>query len=265
MPATPDIYQSPNVIQRYADGGFGDYAANASDLRGLRNAMQYFFPYLNKNVPRHRTILDAGCATGNLGRSLARCRPDLHYIGADPSEPMLAAAQKLAAPGARFTAARIPGLPFKNDSIPVVVCAGTLWYCDDLFEALADLYRVTSRIMLAEIMFLPDVDTGCVTTHVVEGIERKVTIPGHLELSILMRKLFDIRPFKDLRQNNRFTHIEMFAEKSGLPELKGRRVKAFCVIFEKRISASLIKIFNQPEPKKHEQSEAEPPASDSPE
>lgn len=265
MPDTPDIYKSPDVIQRYADGEFCDYAASDEDLRGMRKAMLFFLQYIRDNVPRHRTLLDAGCATGNLGRMLARYRPDLHYIGADPSEPMLIAARKLAAPGAQFTAARIPGLPFKNDSIPVVICAGTLWYCPDIFEALSNLYRVASRILLAEILFLPDTETSLHTTQVVEGIEQKVTILSHTDLERILAQLFNVRPFKDLMQNNRFIHADMYADKAGLPELGDRRVKAFCVIFEKRISASLIKIFNQPEPEKHEHSEAEPPAPDSPE
>lgn len=257
----PDIYKSPDIIQRYADGGFRDYAARDADLPAMRKVMQYFFQYIRDSVPRHRTVLDAGCATGNLGRLLARYRPDLHYIGVDPSEPMLAAARKLAAPGARFAAAQLPALPFKNDSIPVVICAGTLWYCPDIFEALRDLYTVASRVLLAEIMFLPDVDTGCVTTHVVDGMEQQVAIPSHYELQRILQQLFNVRPFKDLRRNNRFTHTEMFADKAGLPELEGRRVKAFCAIFEKRISASLIKIFNQPETQNGEQPEAEPQES----
>jgi SAM-dependent methyltransferase len=208
------------------------------------SSLRFFIDHIMRNAPRFRPLLDIGCATAGTGAILASVRKDMPYFGFDPNPPLLLRARELHGPDMRLAAGDILNLPFKPGSVPYVLCAGTLWYQDDPAAALEAAYRIASRALLAEIIFTPNDDNGATTTQEINGSKQKVRLLGNTELQGLLQHINSVQPFKDLRQKKRYMHYPIVNEQAGLLELGDTQAQGFLVIFEKRISASLIKIFN---------------------
>ena len=240
-----NIYEAPELVARYQEGRFPDIDFDVKPGQPYSSRFQFFGDYLILRQPRFRTILDVGCATGILGAILRENRKDLHYTGMDCSAPMIAAGRAQFGDDLRLVQGAIEQLPIKENGPQIVVCAGTLWYCDDVPNAIYHLYRAASRMLLADIVFLPDRDDGLTTTHVVDGHEQKVTLFGNKDMIALLAALDKAQPFKDLRDGKRFMHYAVDPAAAGLPELEGQAVQGFCVLFEKRISEKFTDIFNR--------------------
>ena len=260
-----NMYENQDMVDRYAAGEFRDLVRTGEVRPNLRNELSYFLNYIFDNVPKRRSILDAGCATANIGKFFSFSRNDLYYYGADLSLPMLQKARKTHGP-MRLVNADINHLPFRENSIQYVVCMGTLWYMDDVVASLEALYRVASRALITEIMFLPEHDEGMTTYHEVNGLRQKVRLLGNAELVRTLSRLERVHKFKDLRQKDRFKHYLLNPDKAGLPELKDERIQGFLVVLEKMISAPLKKIFaNAPiVHQADEQPDPVPPAQEQP-
>lgn len=237
-----NIFDTPDIVEKYAKGEFRDTTPAEGEPDSMPR-LAYFINYILDKAPRFRTVLDIGCATANLGGVLARVRKDLNYAGMDISLPMLQRARETHG-DLRLAVGDAMRLPFKPNSVPYVICASTLWYCEDPAAALEAAYRVASRVLMAEIIFTPHVEEGTVATQVVSGHEQKVRLLGSLELQHLLERIHEIQPFKELRDNNRFMHIRYVNDRIGLHEIGDLQVHSLMAIFEKRISASLIDIFN---------------------
>ncbi len=85
-------------------------------------------------------LLDAGCGTGNLARTLvAEGLPSNVITLLDPSEAMLARCVDIAAPKIK---GRLEALPFKDGTFDIVTCAWALETVPNPTLALAELCRV---------------------------------------------------------------------------------------------------------------------------
>jgi SAM-dependent methyltransferase len=240
-----NIYEAPELVARYQQGRFPDIDLQVQPGQPYSDRFKFFGDYLILRLPRFRSILDVGCATGVLGAILRENRADLHYTGVDSSPAMLDAGRAQFGPGLRLVQGGIEHLPIKENGPQIVVCAGTLWYCADVPTAIYHLYRAASRMLLADIVFLPDRDHGLVTTHSIDGHEQKVTLFGNKDMIALLAALDKFHPFKDLRDAKRFMHYPVDPVAAGIPELEGETVQGFCVLFEKRISEKFTSIFNR--------------------
>jgi len=86
-------------------------------------------------------VLDAGCGTGQMLRTLHARRPDLALIGLDASPLMLE--QTGDADVARLQG-ELTHLPLTSATVNAVLCSSALHYVDDPALALAEMRRVLS-------------------------------------------------------------------------------------------------------------------------
>jgi SAM-dependent methyltransferase len=240
-----NMYDSPQLELLYRNGPMPDIDAQAAPGQHYSSRIQFFGDYIILRVPKFRAVLDAGCATGFLGAILKEHRPDLLYTGLDPSAALLALGRETFGPDLRLVRGSIEQLPIKENGPQIVLCAGTLWYCPDVPGAIYHLYRAASRMLFADIVFLPDRDHGVITTQRVAGLEQQVTLFGNKDMVALLSALDKAHPFKDLREGHRFMHYPVDPEAAGLHELRGETVQGFCAVFEKRISEKFTDIFNR--------------------
>ncbi len=86
------------------------------------------------------TLLDAGCGTGHLARSLiAEGMPPQSMTLLDPAAAMLALCADIPAEKVN---GRLEALPFQDDTFDLVTCAWALETVPDPFVALSELCRV---------------------------------------------------------------------------------------------------------------------------
>ena len=93
-------------------------------------------------LPKHWTVADLGCGTGNAAELLA---PHVHeVIAVDRSEPMLAAARKrLSGLGnVRFVVGDLESLPLADASVDAATCVLVLHHLEDPVSALREMRRV---------------------------------------------------------------------------------------------------------------------------
>jgi ubiquinone/menaquinone biosynthesis C-methylase UbiE len=95
--------------------------------------------------PTNANVLEIGCGTGVLTRTIARL-PAIHAIvGVDPATSLLERARALSSdiPNITYQAADGRSLPFGNEAFDVVVFDSTLCHVPEPNRALAEAYRVT--------------------------------------------------------------------------------------------------------------------------
>lgn len=96
-------------------------------------------------VPAEASVLDVGCGTGVLTRTLAGLPGVGRVVGVDPAPSLLAKARQLGEhlPNVAFQEADGRALPFADGEFDVVVFDSTLSHVPDPEEALAEAFRVT--------------------------------------------------------------------------------------------------------------------------
>ena len=90
------------------------------------------------------TVLDVACGTGTFERLVLQEHPNLHIVGVDLAERMLAIAQQKCRhyPHVSFQKASVAALPFNDRSFDLVLSASALHYFDDPIAALIEMKRV---------------------------------------------------------------------------------------------------------------------------
>jgi len=116
---------------------------------------------------RDMTILDVGCALGDLGRAVTRAGRGLRVVGMDfvPSVAKLASALD---PAPSFLAAALPELPFRDSRFDLILAAEVLYYLrgTDRTRCLDEIARVLRPS--GWLLFSSPVDSG-VSYFTVEG------------------------------------------------------------------------------------------------
>jgi ubiquinone/menaquinone biosynthesis C-methylase UbiE len=98
-------------------------------------------------LPAGARVLELGCGTGAVVRSLAERREVAEAFGVDPSPVFIARARELAGDrdGFAFEVADGRDLPFEDGTFDAVVCHTSLCHIPRPEEALAEAARVTAR------------------------------------------------------------------------------------------------------------------------
>ncbi|MCO6440310.1 MAG: methyltransferase domain-containing protein [Nitrococcus mobilis] len=87
-------------------------------------------------------VLDIGCGTGALLRSLRQRHPRIELTGVDASAEMLAIAAEKLGQGARLCLASAQRLPVRDEVFDLVISTSALHYFRDPTRALAEMKRV---------------------------------------------------------------------------------------------------------------------------
>jgi len=109
-----------------------------------------FRPYADELARRAqklgpRRILETAAGTGALTRALAETLPDAEIVATDLNQPMLdVAAEQIASPRGRFTAADAQDLPFDDSSFDLAVCQFGAMFFPERVRAFSEARRVLS-------------------------------------------------------------------------------------------------------------------------
>lgn len=91
-----------------------------------------------EDSPKH--ILDVGCGTGRLLRTVGQRWPDAMLTGVDPTEAMISVARRLA-PSVTFQVASAEAMPVASASIDLAFSSISLHHWDDPLQGLHELAR----------------------------------------------------------------------------------------------------------------------------
>lgn len=97
-------------------------------------------------MPEPRRVLDLGCGTGNLTRTVAERWPRCEVVGVDPSAPFVEAARERAAllgPRVRFELGEADDLSLEDGSVDAALALLVLPFVPDADRAVAQMLRVT--------------------------------------------------------------------------------------------------------------------------
>ncbi len=98
-----------------------------------------------------QTVLEIGCATGEMYRYVARRHPRARYIGADISEPAIARALEKFGTRARFVLTDPSLATLDGVCADIVFCRDVLQHQTDPWAFLQRLYRLASRAVVMRI------------------------------------------------------------------------------------------------------------------
>ena len=95
-------------------------------------------------------VLDAGCGEGFVAAYLAAQWPDLPIIGVESRLAPLGMARRLVA-ARGWLQGDVGALPFRDHSIPLVLCLEVLEHLNDPWAAVAELQRVSSGHIIVSV------------------------------------------------------------------------------------------------------------------
>lgn len=115
--------------------------------------------YIKKDIkPKHSTLLDVGCATGEFIFYLKKQFKELKFTGIDISDDMIRHAKKNV-PNVNFKVKSIFDKKFfKENNYDIVICSGTLSIFDDITTPLNNLINATNPGGLLYIITITNVN-----------------------------------------------------------------------------------------------------------
>ena len=102
-------------------------------------------------------VLDVGCASGGFFNIMRTLEPTIDYTGIDIAEPAVDLARRTY-PEARFEVTDGVIIPFDDEAFDLVHCTSVLVIEPRYQEVWEEMYRVTSRFVLADMRLLKDVE-----------------------------------------------------------------------------------------------------------
>ena len=102
-------------------------------------------------------VLDVGCASGGFFNIMRALEPTIDYTGIDIAEPAVDLARRTYQE-ARFEVADGVTIPFDDGTFDLVHCTSVLVIEPRYQEVWKEMYRVTSRFVLADMRLLKDIE-----------------------------------------------------------------------------------------------------------
>ena len=102
-------------------------------------------------------VLDVGCASGGFFNIMRALEPTIDYTGIDIAEPAIDLARRTYQE-ARFEVADGVTIPFDDGTFDLVHCTSVLVIEPRYQEVWKEMYRVTSRFVLADMRLLKDIE-----------------------------------------------------------------------------------------------------------
>ena len=102
-------------------------------------------------------VLDVGCASGGFFNIMRTLEPTLDYTGIDIAEPAVDLARQTYQ-DARFEVADGAAIPFGDGTFDLVHCTSVLVIEPRYQEVWEEMYRVSSRFVLADMRLLKDIE-----------------------------------------------------------------------------------------------------------
>ena len=104
-------------------------------------------------------VLDVGCASGGFFNIMRTLEPAIDYTGIDIAEPSIEAARQLYPDAnARFMVTDGLEIPFDDGEFDLVHCTSVLVIEPRYQEVIREMYRVSSRFVLADMRLLNNPD-----------------------------------------------------------------------------------------------------------
>lgn len=94
-----------------------------------------------KTVRQPASVLDVGCGTGKLLRSLRSHWPEAQLIGVDPAEGMIEVAKRLT-PDATFSVAMAEALPLPDASVDLALSTSSFHHWQNQAAGIREIARV---------------------------------------------------------------------------------------------------------------------------
>ena len=126
-------------------------------------------------------VLDVGCASGGFFNIMRALEPTIDYTGIDIAEPAVDLARRTYQE-ARFEVADGVTIPFDDGTFDLVHCTSVLVIEPRYQEVWKEMYRVTSRFVLADMRLLKDIEGqgGLQDSHYriqFDGPEQEAVVP----------------------------------------------------------------------------------------
>ena len=126
-------------------------------------------------------VLDVGCASGGFFNIMRALEPTIDYTGIDIAEPAVDLARRTYQE-ARFEVADGVTIPFDDGTFDLVHCTSVLVIEPRYQEIWKEMYRVTSRFVLADMRLLKDIEGqgGLQDSHYriqFDGQEQEAVVP----------------------------------------------------------------------------------------
>jgi ubiquinone/menaquinone biosynthesis C-methylase UbiE len=135
---TPSKRNALSRFQRWSP----TYERSWLQPRFFEPAQQAVLEVMEHHIPtRPNAVLDVGCGTGRLLRSIQERWPDADLIGIDPTPGMVERAQQLT-PSATFEVSFAEALPLSDASVDMVVSTFAFHHWSDQEAGLREVARV---------------------------------------------------------------------------------------------------------------------------
>lgn len=116
-------------------------------------------------IDKEKRVLDAGCGTGIVARTVARSNPGTAVVGLDPNEGMLTEARRRnGAETITWKAGSLESLPFDDGDFDLILSQQVLQFVPDRASALSEIHRTLAPggrfvfALLRNIRFHPSYD-----------------------------------------------------------------------------------------------------------
>ena len=163
-------------------------------------------------------VLDVGCASGGFFNIMRALEPTIDYTGIDIAEPAVDLARRTYQE-ARFEVADGVTIPFDDGTFDLVHCTSVLVIEPRYQEVWKEMYRVTSRFVLADMRLLKDIEGqgGLQDSHYriqFDGQEQEAVVPYVVsDADDVISFLLDLEPHpRALRGTGYFHEVSEMAD-----------------------------------------------------